>query len=244
MGEEQTPGGSAVLRHGEPRVGQEVIDDVPGARAIEEHMEKHLGPLAWVLHEIVSDAVHLDVHAIAPSETHPCWTLFTTGMSARRMRAPWAHRERAYAELLVSLPASWPLPDPAASAEPMHERVYWPIRGLKFLARMPHTYDTWLGPGHSVPNGNPARRLGPGTKMCCWLTVSPLQLPKDAQELVLPDGRRIHFYGVVPLHRAEMELKLKEGTEALLAKLDEADVDAVIDPARPSVVPRKLFGLF
>jgi hypothetical protein len=57
-------------------------------------------------------------------------------------------------------------------------------------------------------------------------------------------GREINVLGVIPLHDDEMDLKLRKGAEALVDLLDEAELSELLDPARPSVVPRRrgLFG--
>lgn len=60
------------------------------------------------------------------------------------MNAPEGAEEWRYAELLCVLPADWP------------------VRRLKSLARLPHEHDTWPGPGHTIPHGDPAERRAPG----------------------------------------------------------------------------------
>lgn len=60
-----------------------------------------------------------------------------------------------YAELVISLPPFWPLDEQSWR----DERHYWPVRLLKTLGRLPHEYDTWLGVGHTIPNGDPRSRM-------------------------------------------------------------------------------------
>lgn len=42
----------------------------PHEEAIVAHVAKHLAPLAFVIHEIESELVHLDVHVVAPGAGH------------------------------------------------------------------------------------------------------------------------------------------------------------------------------
>jgi len=56
--------------------------------AICSHIETHIGPMNSVVHEVISDLVHRDVHQAAPSPERPYWTLITTGMSDLPTAAP------------------------------------------------------------------------------------------------------------------------------------------------------------
>jgi hypothetical protein len=122
------------------------------------------------------------------------------------------------------------------------ERHYWPARLLKFLGRLPHEYDTWLGTGHTVPNDDPPEPYAPNTRLSGALVAPPLLPPNEFDVLVRPDGP-INFYGVIALHRDEMELKLKKGADALGELLDGAGVTELVNPERPSVVVPRRRGL-
>ena len=235
---EQSAGGSRIYRYGEPR------EPTPSEQprdwdAIEAHVEQHLGPIETVYHELASEYVHLDVLQVPAHDGRPFHMLVTCGMSARPMTVPAGSEDRRYAELVIGLPADWPLDE----ASWRDERHYWPVRTLKLLARLPHAYGTFLGVGHTIPNGDPPEQYAPDTKLCCALIAPPLTLPEGAERLELEDGP-LHFYAVVPLHRDEMELKLAGGMDALVDQLDAAQVNEVLDAGRPSSVKRKRFGLF
>jgi hypothetical protein len=235
---EQSAGGSRILRYGEPRE-RTPGEHPPGWEAIEAHVTQHLGPIESVYHEIASDYVHLDVLQVPAHEGRPFHMLATCGMSARPMTMPAGSEDRRLAELLIGLPADWPLDEESWR----DERHYWPVRTLKQLARLPHAYGTFLAPGHTIPNGDPPEPYVRGTELCCALIARPLRLPAGAESLALEDGP-VRFYAVVPLHRDEMELKLSGGMDALVDRLAAAQVDEVLNPARPSTVRRKRFRLF
>ena len=114
------------------------------------------------------------------------------------------------------------------------EENYWPIRTLKFLARFPHEYDTWLWMTHTVPHGDPAEPFAPNTEMSGVILFSPLTTVESFRQLEIDSEKTIHFHSVIPLHEAEMDLKLQEGLEALFGALNEQDVSEVLDPQRPS----------
>lgn len=233
-----SPGGSPILVHSRekdftPAQGESHIE------AISAHIERHLGPIAGVFHEIISDLVHIDVHVVPASEPFPFLRLVTSGMSDLPMTLPEGAPGSAYMELMVTLPADWPISDDAFE----DERNYWPVRLLKTLARLPHEYDTWLGFGHTIPNGHPAEPYAPGVGFDGAIVLPPVTAPEGFGTLQLDDARTIEFMSIVPLYPEEMDLKLKKDAEALLDRFDAKNIQDVIVPGRVNVA-RKRFGFF
>jgi hypothetical protein len=68
------------------------------------------------------------------------------------------------------------------------------------------------------------------------MLLPPITTDEEFWELPIDDEKRIHFFGIVPLHADEMELKLREGAEALFDGFDEHGISELLDPARPSTV--------
>lgn len=65
-----------------------------------------------VIHELMSEKVHIDLHIIAPDENRPFYVVFTTGMSDLPMTmgedVPWDLRKtHERAELFCLLPPDW-----------------------------------------------------------------------------------------------------------------------------------------
>lgn len=249
MGEAQETSGSGApiyRHHVRTRPFQRAAGDPEAIEAVLDHVAGPLGAPAFVFHEVASDLVHIDVHAFPPREGRDWWTLLTTGMSDMPMNTPGQLASQRFAELMLCLPASWPMPAPGAllrsAAEEEDERWSWPVRWLKLLARLPHEYSTWLGPGHTVPNGDPPAPFAAGTDLCCMLVMAPATLEPELWTLRRP-GHQVHIYALWPLHREEMELKLERGLEALLDRLEALEPDGLaaaerIDPARPSAAGR------
>jgi hypothetical protein len=233
---EVTPGGSEVFRH-EPREREfePAMGDPDLVEAVGDHLESCFGAEPSVFHELVSDLVHVDVHAVPPSGDRSWTTLVTTGMAEKPMTVPEGLEDARFAELVLALPEGWPLEQEAFD----DESNYWPIRLLKTLARVPHEFDTFLWYGHTVPNGDPPEPYAPNTELCCAFIAPVLRAPEEFRRLELPDGRIVAFYGVVPLYEDEMRYKLEQGSDALVDLFDEAGVTELIDPERPSVAPRK-----
>lgn len=193
--------------------------------AVEAFIAERFGEYQNVFHEIVSPDIHVDICLVDPTPERDYYTLVTMGMGARRMNVPEELREEKLerAELLICLPRNWPLPS-------QEEKWYWPLRWLKILARLPGNEDSWLGWGHTVPNGEP---FAENTRLSGVVLVSPGQFGEGAHLCRLPDGEEINFYQVVPIYDEEMDYKLKNGADALVDLLAE-EAFGPLDVERPN----------
>jgi hypothetical protein len=232
-GEEVSPGGSRVLRHvAEAPASSEVAyaDD----ERLTAHLDRVLGGERMVWHEIVSQRIHLDVHAYAPTEERPFHVLVTSGMSALPMSVPEGVEYLRFAELCILLPPDWPMTKEAFQ----NEAAYWPVRLLKSLGRLPHDYATWLGYGHSIPNGHPAEPYAPGVAYSGALLIPPFFLGVECTPVpgAGPDDEPIHLWQVLPVTDTEMELKLELGIEGFLDHFGSPDDEI---PARFGPVSRR-----
>jgi predicted Zn finger-like uncharacterized protein len=229
-----------IVRHRErTKEFEPAFGDSANIEQISQHIETHVGKVASVFHELVSDLVHIDVHLVAPTDDAPYYTLITSGMSDKPMNAPDELPDCRHAELMLSLPPDWPL----TQGDFADEQNYWPIRLLKVLARFPHEFDTWLWYGHSVPNGDPPEPFAAGTKLCCALVLAPALVPDAFLELPISADKTIHFFSVVPLYKEEVAFKLKHGADALVERFNEHDVTEVLDVKRRNVCKRGLWPL-
>ncbi|MEE6261105.1 suppressor of fused domain protein [Plantactinospora sonchi] len=226
--------GTGIVRH-QPRydgfvaaAGQrpEVAD------AIDQHLTEHFGPSEYVLHELASHLVGVHVHVVGPTPERPYRTLVTSGMSERPMTVPEGSGISPYAELMLCLPADWPLTQEALR----DDRTGWPVQVLKQVARLPHEYGTWIGEWHSVPNGDPAEPYVEGTPFAGVVVTPMLTVSPEARTITVPDGTEINLLALIPLHPAEVRLKVSQGTNALIAALDRGGVSELLDPTRPSLV--------
>lgn len=230
--------GSPIYRHGEEKAweapqGEECIEQISA------HIATHLGEVETVFHELMSDTVHIDVHFVKPTPEFPYARLVTSGMSDLPMVVPEGAGLPRYLELMMTLPGDWKM----AQEDFKDERWYWPVRQLKVLARMPHKFDTWLGWGHTIPNGDPAEPYAGNTRLCCSILLPSITVPEEFNTLEIHPDKVIHFLAVVPLYQEEMALKLRNGANKLLDKLGAADVSDIVDLTRGNVA-RKRFGIF
>ena len=213
--------------------GEECIEEISA------HIERYIGQVDMVFHEMVSDTVHIDIHHVKPTKERPVHTLITSGMSDLKMKLPEGVSSTPYMELMVTLPASWEITE----ASFQNEDWYWPIRQMKILARFPHKLSTWLAWGHTIPNGDPAEPFSNNTKLSGVIILPPISTPNDFQSLEINKDKVIEFYSVIPLYNEEINLKLSQGTEPLLDKFDKYGINDLIIPDRRNAA-KKRFGLF
>lgn len=213
--------------------GEECIEQ------ISDHIERHIGTVDMVFHEVLSDTVHIDVHHVKPTPERPFHTLVTSGMSDLPMSVPEGAEVPRYLELMVTLPEHWQLDEEAMK----NEQWYWPVRQLKFLARFPHKYDTWLGWGHTLPNGDPAEPFADNTQLSGVLILPSVTVPQGFHSLEINAEKTISFMSIVPLYEEEMNLKLRKGSEALLDRFDKHGITDLILENRKNTA-KKRFGFF
>jgi hypothetical protein len=235
MSTKRSKSGIPVIRHDTAAPVELVAGDEALVAAVDDHVARHFGPVTHVLHEHMSTYVHVDLHVVMPTSERPAITVVTSGMSER----PMANGQ--FAELMLILPPSWPtLDDPEFSTR----EGYWPYRLLKELARLPHEYRTALGPGSTVPNGDPPAPYSGNTELCGAM-IAPMLMPNDdGAETIAYDGREIELLAVFPLHADEMRVKLDDGLDRLWELLDEARIMEILHEDRPSCVPKRRRGLF
>ncbi len=240
---EYSESGNPIYRHKDSDEGYVLPRQVQtSVEALEKHIETFFGKPKTVFHELISSHVHIDVHIIEPTPERDYFVLVTTGMSDLPMWVPRGNTEFQFAELLICLPPNWKvLDDGEENVTGNKEESYWPIRALKYLARFPHVYKTWLGPLHTIPNGDPPHPFADNTKLSGIMLIYPELFPKEAW--ICRDGaKRVNFFYLLPLYTEEMVFKLKKGGETLLEKLDEAGSSSVVDINRRNVC-KKRFGI-
>jgi hypothetical protein len=243
---EVTPGGSEVIRH-EGSSGGDGPDctylDETEMDAIQEHVRAHIGEFDEVMHEIISEGVHLDLLAVhVPEEDDEPITFITTmGMSAVPMNMPEMALEEGedesdlpspFAELFMLLPGLWP--KDAESLEVQDH--WWPYRVLKECGRVPALFDTFLGPGHTIPNGDPPEPYAPNCPFTGVLILPGMFLEEEFATLQIGE-KRVEFLMVVPLYTEEMTHKLEHGVESLIELFEKAEIapHQLADPARPNL---------
>ena len=129
------------------------------------------------------------------------------------------------------LPGDWNVGEENLSTKDMPYESFWPFQMLKFLARFPHEYQTWLGWGHSIPNGPDYNPICEGVGFGGAVLAQPSLVPPLETE----EGKKISFYMVVPAYKEEIEYKLKYGMEGLNQRFMEGKLPMILDIHRPNL---------
>lgn len=118
-------------------------------------------------------------------------------------------------------------------AEPREEYIAIP----RWLAHFPHNSKSWLGHGHTMPNGDPPSPFW-GSTALDTICFSPPIVIKDQSlpELLQLGGQAVQFLWVVPITTAECDLKLHEGFGAIVDLFGKNRHPHIFDPKRKSYV--------
>jgi len=233
---EKSESGAPIMRHSETTKDTSLSPtDIELMKKVEDHIEKYVGPIHRVYHEIVSELVHLDVYWIKPSMQLNFNVLVTGGISCRPMKIPNEMKGNEYIELAILLPADWPL----QKEDFNKEENYWPVRLLKDVGRLPHTYDTWLGYGHTVENGDPPEPYASNVKFISTILLPSITLGEKFFTLKCDSTKEVRFYCLVPIFKDELDLKMKKGADALTDMFDKNHISDVLNVNRISACTRK-----
>lgn len=205
--------------------------------AFTRHCDAFLGRSPQVLHELVSDDIHLDVLPYAPSTQRPYWTLVTLGASVRKMAVPAGVDAPARIELMITLPPDW-LPAPGADGAVNFTDSQWePGGAMKALARYVHAQHSWFGVGHTVEwtfsGGHPLAAFKG------FALAPPLSLPQTFWRHTRADGEQVAVLALYPLYDDEIKFKLEKGADALLDRWAAAVLEDPVIIGRRSVVGRR-----
>ena len=209
--------------------------DLRLVRKITAHVERHLGRIKSVFHDLLSDVVQIDLLWVEAGPDRNFHTFVTCGMSERPMTVPGIQCECRYAELLLRLPTSWPL-DPASL---MTEEGIWPLRELEHLARTPHLYETRVWGGHSVGNADEDGTLQPlcsATRFHGSILGDPGWTPPEFRRLRVDRQRTVRFFSAIPIYREELVLARDYGSDLLFEHLEHAGVTDFLDSNRPNLL--------
>jgi hypothetical protein len=224
---DRTPGGSSVPRptpkHPRDMMGFAVQNTAAFAELREQVYEEFFGTEATVSHEVLPMTPHIDVYIYPPGHAgRPFYTLVSSGMSDMPMEIEeGVDRSCRRREIILYCEAP--------------EEEY--IDMVRFFARFPFRYSTWLGAGHTVPNGDPPEPMFENSELVAVVLTGPVVRSDSelADKLVL-DGDPVQFLWPIPITGAELDLKLKRGYNALMDRFNEVKHPVILNPHRISYV--------
>ena len=184
-----------------------------------------------VFHEIASPDIHLDVCIVEPTEEDTYYKLVTMGAGAYKMAIPekWQKYQLDYAEYVIYLPKDWNINSGADSD-------YWPIKTLKDVARLPIWCNTWLSYGHTTQSDEEGSAYASNTRFNS-VVLNYAENRNGDVRLVMPSGKVINFYEIIPMYPEELQFKMENGADALFEKFEEKGIQyRVVDINRRSAL--------
>lgn len=163
----------------------------------------------------------------------PVTILMTNGFSNYEMPVSGKWKGREHAELFFCLPTYWDLDD---FANPNFNWVYEWLFKLEHFAK---EKQTWFGPGHTIPCGNPPAPLSANMKQEYLIFLDPLFMQDSLQPIVV-DDKTVHFLSIVPIFGDELDYKMGKGTHKMIKKFIARKVDERLDDYRPSVLRSRM----
>lgn len=239
MAEQEKQEQAAVYRYGEiERTERRPAQATPYEQEICKHMEAVFpNRTTRVYRETNPEFLQVDVFVMKAPTKADFHVLYTTGMSALPMTLPQEflpqYRDLERAELLLLLPAEWDILTGYETDADVPDALWWPVTLMKYLARFPHEYKTWLGWGHTLPNSADYVPYDSSTELCGAMLGA---LQEQISVFRTEDDTQINLYTVMPLYREEMAYRQTAGAEALLARLAALKgYGMIVFPDRPNV---------
>lgn len=180
-------------------------------------IEDRFGECMTILHEIVSDDLHIDIAVVPPTDDMDFYKLFTVGMGSKEMNIPKELKRQKLqrAELAMFISKDWII-------NTDNVKYHWSIQLLKTIAHMPFIQNTWIGEEHTIDLLN-AEKFG-GFSGALLLS---LQSGRDA--IILNSGKHLNFYLTIPLFKEEMLYKNQNGYDELLDLFDNNGITPIND---------------
>jgi hypothetical protein len=225
---ETSAGGSVIHRYpgaewAPPQIGFASESTAKFAEARNQAYGRLFGKVHEVSISTLPRVPRIDVHTYfrAGKDGREVCTLVTSGMSDLAMSLPSGAAAPRRTELIFYCS------EPAAGY----------VETIRWLAYFPHDQKTWIGSGHTIPNGNPPAPFWGSAVLDTILLLPPIvnRDRKLPEELTLGEDP-VHLLWVVPLSTAECNLKLARGTDAILELFGKNHHPRVFHPGRASYV--------
>ena len=158
-----------------------------------------------------------------------CTIVFTDGLSERNQAVKEGFEKFQKIELYFCLPHY-------AEVDKNHWSVHW----INRIAEVPQRFETWFGPGDTVPAGNPPENIFGPFAANHFMIVEPIHLQTFfKQDVFANEG--VEFLGLLPICQKELNYKLKNSWSVLLKKLQEKGISEMVDEFRTSVRHKRFF---
>ncbi|TSJ46283.1 suppressor of fused domain protein [Fluviicola chungangensis] len=163
----------------------------------------------------------------------PVTVIMTASLSDYKMPVleKWVGRE--FNEIFFCLPAYWDFEDYT------NPNCSWIYSWLYKLERFVRDKNTWFGPGHTIPTGNPEVPISNLMKQEYFIFLDPILLQKELSPVII-SGKTIQFLSIVPIFGDELDFKMGKGTQKFIRRFIQRNQDEKLDDYRSSILNSRL----
>jgi Suppressor of fused protein (SUFU) len=176
------------------------------------------------LHKKINDS--FEILQLKINLKSPVVLLITHGLSNYEMPVHEMYAGRERNELFFCLPSYWDLEDPTRQ---------WTVLWLEKLMNYVVDKRLWFGPGHTIQCYKDFSSLSEKMKPNHLMLVDPILLD-GVLTPIRTEEKTVYFLGVMPIFSDEMEYKQTKGTQKLLNKFEQKNVDEKLDEFRETVL--------
>lgn len=197
----------------------------------QRHYERWLGPADQVSSDRLplSPRIEISLHPPSPVRGRNFYTLITSGMSDLAMHLPEGQDPGlARSEIIMYIPSIGGKP---AFTEPQLE-----VEMLRFMAHFPFEFGSWLAVGQTIPNGDPAQPVAPGSHLTTALFLPPAFEPNGFVGGLKLDSEPVNLLWLHPITTAEHQLVEARGYQVLLDLIQQRRGHPVLDLHRESLI--------
>lgn len=166
----------------------------------------------------------------------PVTVVMTCGLSEYEMPVMEKWKGREFNELFFCLPAYWELDNLE------NENFNWVYSWIFRLEKFVREKNTWYGPGHTIPAGNPPTALSSTMKEEYFIFMDPIFLEYELQPAIFEE-KTVYFLSIVPIFPDELDYKMGKGTYKLIQKFRHRNFDERLDDYRVTFLKSR-FRLF
>lgn len=163
----------------------------------------------------------------------PITVVMTASLSNYEMPVSEKWKGREFNELFVCLPSYWDLNDL------QNINSNWVYEWLFKLERFVLEKQSWFGPGHTIPCGNPPVAISHLLKQEFFIFLDPIFLESEMKPITVA-GKNIHFLAIVPIFGDELDYKMGKGTQKFIRKFIQRKNDERIEEYRKSILSSRM----
>lgn len=170
-----------------------------------------------------------DLLLLSLEKNSPITVVMTNGLFTKNMPVPEKYKNRNRCELYFCLPDYWDWEDVE------NPRMNWVFTWIQKFAKHLLEKDTWYGPGHSFPAGNPPEAISETMQQKYFMLADPLLLEHELTPILLESEEEVHFYGIIPIFEDEFDFKVAKTTVKFLKKYTAKRHTEKLDDFRASI---------